>query len=307
MKYSFFSSELFCPPSALIIAVSASAASSAPLASWVKYVPERWRGKAPWLSDGRCVKWYRDGNLLYGHHQPKWCAGSRGEKTIGRRERGGWDKWGSGGSKGTTPTEPLRYNSANETLEPWLWPEDVSRRRREWELKMQEAGELLTVNAQDQWPDMCTYMVKDQSKEEQLANKWIRALLIFYRHLTSFTEPSPPVFRKHWRLSISEHVLEPAQVGLIFLLLPIAEWGSRSRNNLTLYQLEARHGICLKKQVILASDVTLAGTQIHGFANWHSHFIMTIDRTFTELETFFISKSQRFTWRETRAAPLYEI
>lgn len=40
MKYSFFSSELFCPPSALMIAVSASAASSAPLASWVKYVPE---------------------------------------------------------------------------------------------------------------------------------------------------------------------------------------------------------------------------------------------------------------------------
>ena len=33
LKYSFFSSELFCPPSALIIAVSASAASSAPLAS----------------------------------------------------------------------------------------------------------------------------------------------------------------------------------------------------------------------------------------------------------------------------------
>lgn len=36
---------------------------------------------------------------------------------------------------------------------------------------MQKAGELLTVNAQDQWPDMYTDMVKDQSKEEQLANK----------------------------------------------------------------------------------------------------------------------------------------
>ena len=36
---------------------------------------------------------------------------------------------------------------------------------------MQKAGELLTVNAQDQWPDMCMYVVKDQSKEEQLANK----------------------------------------------------------------------------------------------------------------------------------------
>ena len=102
-------------------------------------------------------------------------------------------------------------------------------------------------------------------------------------------------------------MLEPAQVGLIFLLPPIAEWGSRSRKNLMLYQLEARHGICLKKQVILASDVTLAGTQIHGFANWHSHFIMTIDRTLTELVTLFISKSQRFTWRKTRVAPLYEI
>lgn len=170
MKYSFFSSELFCPPSALIIAVSASAASSAPLASWVKYVPERWRGKAPWLSDGLCVKWYRDGNLLYGHHQPKWCAGSRGEKTIGRRERGGWDKWGSGGSKGTTPTEPLLYNSANETLEQWLWPEDVSRGGREWELKMQKAGELLTnvwtvTYKQDQWPDVCTYMVKTKARK----------------------------------------------------------------------------------------------------------------------------------------------
>lgn len=40
---------------------------------------------------------------------------------------------------------------------------------------MQKAGELLTnastVNAQDQWPERCTYMVKDQSEEEQLANK----------------------------------------------------------------------------------------------------------------------------------------
>lgn len=45
MKYSFFSSELFCPPSALIIAVSASAASSAPLASWVKYVPRNRAGE----------------------------------------------------------------------------------------------------------------------------------------------------------------------------------------------------------------------------------------------------------------------
>lgn len=44
MKYSFFSSELFCPPSALMMAVSASAASSAPLASWVKYVPGREAG-----------------------------------------------------------------------------------------------------------------------------------------------------------------------------------------------------------------------------------------------------------------------
>lgn len=45
MKYSFFSSELFCPPSALMMAVSASAASSAPLASWVKYVPGREAGR----------------------------------------------------------------------------------------------------------------------------------------------------------------------------------------------------------------------------------------------------------------------
>lgn len=40
MQYSFFSSELVWPPSALIMAVSASAASSAPLASCVKQVPE---------------------------------------------------------------------------------------------------------------------------------------------------------------------------------------------------------------------------------------------------------------------------
>lgn len=125
MKYSFFSSELFCPPSALIIAVSASAASSAPLASWVKYVPERWRGKALWLSDGLCGKWYRDGKLLYGHHQPKWCAGSRGEeKKNNWKKRARWVRqMGIRGSKGTTPTEPLRCNSANETLEQGVWPE----------------------------------------------------------------------------------------------------------------------------------------------------------------------------------------
>lgn len=40
MQYSFFSSELVWPPSALMMAVSASAASSAPLASCVKQVPE---------------------------------------------------------------------------------------------------------------------------------------------------------------------------------------------------------------------------------------------------------------------------
>lgn len=39
MKYSFFSSALTWLPSALIMAVSASGASSAPLASFVKYVP----------------------------------------------------------------------------------------------------------------------------------------------------------------------------------------------------------------------------------------------------------------------------
>lgn len=39
MKYSFFSSACTWFPSALIIAVSASGASSAPLASCVRYVP----------------------------------------------------------------------------------------------------------------------------------------------------------------------------------------------------------------------------------------------------------------------------
>lgn len=39
MKYSFFSSALTWLPSALIMAVSASGASSAPFASFVKYVP----------------------------------------------------------------------------------------------------------------------------------------------------------------------------------------------------------------------------------------------------------------------------
>lgn len=40
MKYSFFSSVCAWLPSALMMAVSASGASSAPLASFVKYVPE---------------------------------------------------------------------------------------------------------------------------------------------------------------------------------------------------------------------------------------------------------------------------
>lgn len=40
MKYSFFSSACAWLPSALMMAVSASGASSAPLASFVKYVPE---------------------------------------------------------------------------------------------------------------------------------------------------------------------------------------------------------------------------------------------------------------------------
>lgn len=41
MKYSFFSSVCAWLPSALMMAVSASGASSAPLASFVKYVPEK--------------------------------------------------------------------------------------------------------------------------------------------------------------------------------------------------------------------------------------------------------------------------
>lgn len=36
MKYSFLSSPLAWPPSALMMAVSASGASSDPLASWVR-------------------------------------------------------------------------------------------------------------------------------------------------------------------------------------------------------------------------------------------------------------------------------
>lgn len=50
MQYSFFSSELVWPPSALIMAVSASAASSAPLASCVKQVPEEEEGR----DEGQC-------------------------------------------------------------------------------------------------------------------------------------------------------------------------------------------------------------------------------------------------------------
>lgn len=44
------------------------------------------------------------------------CRQQRGENN--RKERAGWVRqMGIRGSKGTTPTEPLRYNSANETLE----------------------------------------------------------------------------------------------------------------------------------------------------------------------------------------------
>lgn len=42
---------------------------------------------------------------------------AEGKKQLEEESGGGGDRWGSGGSKGTTPTEPLRYNSANETLE----------------------------------------------------------------------------------------------------------------------------------------------------------------------------------------------
>lgn len=45
MKYSFFSSVCAWLPSALMMAVSASGASSAPLASFVKYVPEEVKKK----------------------------------------------------------------------------------------------------------------------------------------------------------------------------------------------------------------------------------------------------------------------
>lgn len=152
MKYSFFSSELFCPPSALIIAVSASAASSAPLASWVKYVPEKGRGKARWLSGGLCVKRYRDGKVLYGHHQPKWCAGSRGgKKTIGRRERGGGDRWGSRAPKVATPTARLRCNSANETLEQWLWE------KKTWVGLKCRKLESCWLNTKDRWQEMFSH------------------------------------------------------------------------------------------------------------------------------------------------------
>lgn len=44
------------------------------------------------------------------------CRQRRGENS--RKERAGWVRqMGIRGSEGTTPTEPLRYNSAKETLE----------------------------------------------------------------------------------------------------------------------------------------------------------------------------------------------
>lgn len=45
MKYSFFSSACAWLPSALMMAVSASGASSAPLASFVRYVPAEMKNK----------------------------------------------------------------------------------------------------------------------------------------------------------------------------------------------------------------------------------------------------------------------
>lgn len=107
-----------------------------------------------------------------GHHQPSGGRQQRGKNN--RKKRARWVRqMGIRVPKAPLQLEPLRYNSANETLE-----RDYDQRMSAEEdvgsgAKMQ-AGELLTVNAQDQWPDMCTHMVKDQSKEEQLANKWIR-------------------------------------------------------------------------------------------------------------------------------------
>lgn len=53
MKYSFFSSVCAWLPSALMMAVSASGASSAPFASFVKYVPEEVKNK-PVSGQNKC-------------------------------------------------------------------------------------------------------------------------------------------------------------------------------------------------------------------------------------------------------------
>ena len=50
MKYSFVPSAPEWPPSALMMAVSASGASSEPLASWVRYVPVAGEGKTDLVS-----------------------------------------------------------------------------------------------------------------------------------------------------------------------------------------------------------------------------------------------------------------
>lgn len=162
MRYSF--SELFCPPSALIIAVSASAGRIIGSFGFMSEVcAERWRGKAPWLSDGRCVSGTEMATCLWPSSAEVVCRQQR-EKKQSEEESEVGETNGDPGFKGTTPTEPLRYNSANETLEPWLWPEDVSRRRREWELKMQEAGELLTVNARTNG-QLCRTWLKTKARK----------------------------------------------------------------------------------------------------------------------------------------------
>lgn len=63
MKYSFFSSACAWLPSALMMAVSASGASSAPLASFVRYVPVEGAGGG--------TNRYQDGSELVKNDSPR--------------------------------------------------------------------------------------------------------------------------------------------------------------------------------------------------------------------------------------------
>lgn len=100
--------------------------------------------------------------------------------------------------------------------------------------------------------------------------------MMVYCHLRSFTWTLSPVLMNHYSLPISENVLQLAQACLIFFCLPFQS-GVPGVEVIWYYD-SCNQGLGSALSNKWSSQCNSSQTQIHGFANGHSHFTMTIHR-----------------------------